>query len=121
MNGHSDTSAEDSRESHVPEDFTSIASRTTAAIYRYRKNTTSVASPQKEASIILASARAGLRHSMALEQDPRLDIAGTHPTCYIREHGQRASSWISDCQDVTDSVRFMYLVCYLSYVSELCT
>ncbi|KDQ16258.1 hypothetical protein BOTBODRAFT_173166 [Botryobasidium botryosum FD-172 SS1] len=63
----------------------------------------SVTSPQKEASIILASARAGLRHSMVLDEDPRLDVAGTHPKCYIREHGQRARSWISDCQDVADS------------------
>ncbi|KDQ15237.1 hypothetical protein BOTBODRAFT_174094 [Botryobasidium botryosum FD-172 SS1] len=40
---------------------------------------------------------------MALDEDPHLDVAGTHPKCYIREHGQRARSWISDCQDVTDS------------------
>lgn len=113
MSGYSDTGAEDSRESESY-DFTSIASQTTAAIYRYRKNAGSVVSPQKQASVILASARAGLRHSMALEQDPRLDVVGTHPTCYIGEHGQRASSWVSDCQDVADSVRISLIYSLIS-------
>ncbi|KDQ06099.1 hypothetical protein BOTBODRAFT_181904 [Botryobasidium botryosum FD-172 SS1] len=101
MSDHQGPSA---HHSHDQDDsFTAIASQTTATIYQYRKSAGSVASPQKEAGIILALARAGLRHSMALDEDPRLDVAGTHPKCYIREHRQRARSWISDCQDVADS------------------
>lgn len=41
---------------------------------------------------------------MAMTIDPRLDIKGAHPIHYIKEHGQRAASWLTDSQDVGDAV-----------------
>ncbi|KDQ05736.1 hypothetical protein BOTBODRAFT_298529 [Botryobasidium botryosum FD-172 SS1] len=84
-------------------EFTQSASQQSAELYHETPSSPGVLAREK-AGTLLASTRAGLRHSMATTTDPRLDIKATHPIHYIKEHGQRAASWVTDCQDVGDAL-----------------